>query len=324
MKKNVLLFSHQMKVGGAPTVLCEMGKILSKKYNVVVLSPSDGAMRTQFEEAGISVLISGEITDALRDMIVQEFDFAVANTTLAYEGRQEMKEYYQFAAKYARIFSAGHVAAENFYHFYRIKTEILEFGLSDCYVAARDNRKRDHINVICPSTVCELKGQDILVQAIKSMDAGLREKCKFVFLGELRNDNAKEYQMIETLAKEYQNVELHPLVEREKLLELYYDMDVVVAPSREDATPATIVEGLMYHKICIGSSGTGVSRYLKDGWDGFVFENANADDLRNKLEYMVRNFADLGELRERGRKVYETIYSYDIFEKNVLEKIGTV
>ena len=67
---------------------------------------------------GISVLISGEITDALRDMIVQEFDFAVANTTLAlpfvvklagrmpvywwihegtlaYEGRQEMKEYYQ-------------------------------------------------------------------------------------------------------------------------------------------------------------------------------------------------------------------------------------
>ena len=243
MKKNVLLFSHQMKVGGAPTVLCEMGKILSKKYNVVVLSPSDGAMRTQFEEAGISVLISGEITDALRDMIVQEFDFAVANTTLAlpfvvklagrmpvywwihentlaYEGRQEMKEYYQFAAKYARIFSAGHVAAENFYHFYRIKTEILEFGLSDCYVAARDNRKRDHINVICPSTVCELKGQDILVQAIKSMDAGLRGKCKFVFLGELRNDNAKEYQMIETLAKEYQNVELHPLVEREKLLEL--------------------------------------------------------------------------------------------------------
>ena len=137
-------------------------------------------------------------------------------------------------------------------------------------------------------------------------------------------DNAKEYQMIETLAKEYQNVELHPLVEREKLLDLYYDMDVVVAPSREDATPATIVEGLMYHKICICSSGTGVSRYLKDGWDGFVFENANADDLRNKLEYMVRNFADLGELRERGRKVYETIYSYDIFEKNVLEKIGNV
>ena len=171
MKKNVLLFSHQMKVGGAPTVLCEMGKILNKKYNVVVLSPSDGAMRTQFEEAGISVLISGEITDALRDMIVQEFDFAVANTTLAlpvvvklagrmpvywwihegtlaYEGRQEMKEYYQFAAKYARIFSAGHVAAENFYHFYRIKTEILEFGLSDCYVAARDNRKQDRKSVV--------------------------------------------------------------------------------------------------------------------------------------------------------------------------------
>ncbi|MFQ8877698.1 MAG: hypothetical protein ACLR7N_03795 [Roseburia hominis] len=137
MKKNALLFSHQMKVGGAPDGIVRNGKDFEQKYNVVVLSLSDGAMRTQFEEAGISVLISGEITDALRDMIVREFDFAVANTTLAlpfvvklagrmpvywwihentlaYEGRQEMKEYYQFAAKYARIFSAGHVAAGKF------------------------------------------------------------------------------------------------------------------------------------------------------------------------------------------------------------------
>ena len=40
MKKNVLLYSHELKTGGAPAVLCEMGKILKKKYNVVVLSPS--------------------------------------------------------------------------------------------------------------------------------------------------------------------------------------------------------------------------------------------------------------------------------------------
>ena len=124
MKKNVLLFSHQLKVGGAPAVLCEMGKILCKMYNVVVLSPADGVMRREFEQNGMEVIISGEITDDLRQIIVQEFDFAVANTTLAlpfviklmdqmqiywwihesslvYDGRQGMKEYYQFAAEYA-------------------------------------------------------------------------------------------------------------------------------------------------------------------------------------------------------------------------------
>lgn len=106
------------------------------------------------------------------------------------------------------------------------------------------------------------------------------------------------------------------------MLELYYDVDVVVAPSREDATPATIVEGLMYHKICLCSSGTGVSRYLKDGWNGYVFENRNEDDLKNKLEYIVCNYKEQEQVRERGREVYDTIYSYDIFERNVLNRIG--
>lgn len=347
MKKNVLLYSHELKTGGAPAVLCEMGKILKKKYNVVVLSPSDGMMRQQFEQNGMEVLISGEITDELRDVIAQEFDFIVANTTLAlpiviklagkipvywwihentsaYEGRCGMIEYYQFAAKYAKIFSAGHVAADNFYHFYKIETEILEFGLADNYLAERDVQRHEYINVICPSTVCELKGQDILVHAIQKMDAGLRNKCRFIFLGDLRNDNINEYRMIEKLTEEYVNVELHSLVQREKLLDLYYDMDVVIAPSREDATPATIVEGLMYHKICICSSGTGVSRYLQDGKNGFVFNNENVDDLKDKLEYIVRNYEGLNQLRERGRTVYEEVYSYDMFEKNVLERIGSM
>ena len=130
--------------------------------------------------------------------------------------------------------------------------------------------------------------------------------------------------MIEKLTEEYVNVEFHSLVQREKLLDLYYDMDVVIAPSREDATPATIVEGLMYHKICICSSGTGVSRYLQDGKNGFVFDNENVDDLKNKLEYIVRNYEGLNQLRERGRTVYEEVYSYDMFEKNVLERIGSM
>ena len=345
MKKNVLLFSHQLKVGGAPAVLCEMGKILCKMYNVVVLSPADGVMRHEFEQNGMEVIISGEITDDLRQIIVQEFDFAVANTTLAlpfviklmdqmqiywwihesslvYDGRQGMKEYYQFAAEYAKIFAAGHVAAANFYHFYGIKTQILEFGLEDSYIPQHECKKHDEINIICPSTICELKGQDLLVQAIVKMKPELRGKCRFIFLGELRTDNAREYEMVKKLNDEYENVELYPLQERKKLLELYYDVDVVVAPSREDATPATIVEGLMYHKICLCSSGTGVSRYLKDGWNGYVFENRNEDDLKNKLEYIVCNYKEQEQVRERGREVYDSIYSYDIFERNVLNRIG--
>ncbi|MDD5999621.1 MAG: glycosyltransferase family 4 protein [Lachnospiraceae bacterium] len=345
MKKNVLLYSHELKIGGAPSVLCQMGKVLETKYNVVVLSPSDGVMRQQFEQNGMEVIVSGEITDALRALIVEEFEFVVANTilalpfvmkvcdaipiywwihesSLAYEGRQDMGEYYQIAAQHAKIFSAGYVAADNFFRFYGIKTKILEFGLPDSYVSDHISQTHEAINIICPSTICELKGQDILVQAIQKMKNVLRNKCTFIFLGELRNDNQREYKMIEELTKKYHNVRLISLLSRDKLLELYYDMDIIVAPSREDATPATIVEGLMYHKVCICSDGTGISRYIKDDNNGYVFKNADSDDLKDKLEYVVDNFNDLGRVREQGRKIYETIYDYDVFAKKVLEQIG--
>lgn len=343
--KNVLLISHELRTGGAPTVLCELGKLLKRKYNVVVLSLSDGVLRQQFEQNGIEVVISNEINDEFRDLIVHEFDFVVANTIYSlqmiaklagripiywwihesmevYSNLAGMEKYVSIVAPYTKIFAAGHRAKENLDKFCKgLDVEILEFGLKDEYIPTRKCESHDRINFICPSTVSRLKGQDIFSKAIRAMDDNLREQCRFIFLGELRDENQNELKVIEELADEYENVELHPSMTRTELLNLYYDMDVVVAPSREDATPATIVEAFMYHKIGLCSDGTGVSRYMTDGQDGFVFKNENVEELKKRLEYIVLNFDKLGDLRERGRKIYETIYSQEIFEKNVFEKL---
>lgn len=239
-----------------------------------------------------------------------------------YSNLAGMEKYVSIVAPYTKIFAAGHRAKENLDKFCKgLDIGILEFGLKDEYIPPRKCESHDRINFICPSTVSRLKGQDIFSKAIRAMDDNLRKQCRFIFLGELRDENQNELKVIEELADEYENVELHPSMTRTELLNLYYDMDVVVVPSREDATPATIVEAFMYHKIGLCSDGTGVSRYMTDGQDGFVFKNENVEELKKRLEYIVLNFDKLGDLRERGRRIYETTYSQEIFEKNVFEKL---
>lgn len=51
-RSNIVLYTHALEMGGAPMVLCELGRILMKKYNVFVVSPEDGVLHEMFTEAG--------------------------------------------------------------------------------------------------------------------------------------------------------------------------------------------------------------------------------------------------------------------------------
>lgn len=233
-----------------------------------------------------------------------------------YEGREELKPYYCLAAQRAKIYAAGKVAQENFYRFCGIQTKILEFGVKDVYEKERDRSEHERIRrFICPSIIQYIKGQDVLAGAIQLLPEAYRKKCEFAFIGEERDYNRTIYQEIKRMSDEYDNVKFYPLRTKEELMDLYYDMDVVLAPSREDATPATIVEGMMYQKICICTDSTGISRYMTNGTNGYIFEKENIIDASEKVKYVIDHFGELHEVREAGRRLYEKIYQQSVFEK---------
>ena len=90
MKKSILLFSHNLNIEGAPTMLVSAAKILKENgYSVELLSMKDGPYREKLEQWGISVKFLEKDLDSSTvrqndSKYLKGFDLIIANTILAF------------------------------------------------------------------------------------------------------------------------------------------------------------------------------------------------------------------------------------------------
>ena len=169
-----------------------------------------------------------------------------------------------------------------------------------------------------PSVVFQhIKGQDILALAILNLPEEYQDRTEFIFTGRKSEYSEDYYDAIKELEKEKQNVKILDLLEHAEMLALMKQVDCIVAPSRNDATNACIVEGMMLSKLCISSDAAGISRYMQDCVNGFVFHNCDVGELSARIMLVVDNMERLGVVAANGRKVYEQVFSIETFEKNV-------
>ena len=81
----------------------------------------------------------------------------------------------------------------------------------------------------------------------------------------------------------------------------------------------------MHGKICITTDATGMADYITDGENGFVCGAGNADELADKMNYVLNYSEELKDMRKRARETYEKYFSMENFgdklEKYLLECI---
>jgi glycosyltransferase involved in cell wall biosynthesis/GT2 family glycosyltransferase len=96
----VAVFSHNLNYEGAPRVLLEISTGLqkSRQMEVLVMSPEDGALRAEYEDAGCAVHVVPEGQDAFRSdergfnavteiagrLVAERVDVVIANTVLCW------------------------------------------------------------------------------------------------------------------------------------------------------------------------------------------------------------------------------------------------
>ena len=70
----------------------------------------------------------------------------------------------------------------------------------------------------------------------------------------------------------------------------YYRIsDLVVLPSRVEPLGYTMIEAGYFNKPFIGSRTGGIAEFIDDGVNGFLFEPGNADDLAEKIRFVIKN-----------------------------------
>lgn len=352
--KKVLVLLPCLEAAGGIGVLKNLLVIQkANDWEITVVSKLEGEMRESLEEADIPVMIETNMeSEAFLQDLLSQYDTVFLNTlemipfVEALSGKdipvywwihepptyfklyRQMipSQFWQGLKSNVRVLSAGQLVHDYILDAYGYESEVLNFGVKDVAGGIPSEHKitrEDKISFLLPSFYFDpIKGQDILLKALMQIPPRYLERAEFFFMGHVEEDMIPTYKIIKALEQQWGNVHYLLPVKHDKMLEIMGEMDCLIAPSREDATNACIVEGMMLSKLCICSDKTGVSRYLQDCCSAFVFPAENIEELVKRILIVIDMYGELTSVAAAGRQVYEQVFSEDIFRKRVSELFG--
>lgn len=345
--KKVLIITHQLSGTGAPFVLLSLVQIgITFGMEFEVVSMQDGILRTEFEKIA-TVYIQKEFINEYQKEFIQKaeaFDFVFVNTLLPFEvihllkGKMipviwwihEPESYFEFLKDvlpdlsklesnimpYAVSSHVQHVIVKR----YQKQIPNLLFGIKDI-PRKRQVKRHEKMRCFIAGTISYLKGQDILIEAIQNLTEEVFENCEFIFCGDLQIKDQKIYEQIKQMSELYNNIFILPSKSKDEFLDYLEQVDCLIVPSRVDTVSSVAVEMLMKEGICICSDGCGVSDYINDNEDAFLFPSNNSLELSEKIEWVYHLYQNqdekISEIRKNARKAYEQFFSMDIFKEKV-------
>lgn len=196
-----------------------------------------------------------------------------------------------------------------------------------------------------------LPGEGIDLEKFKPIE-NQRKDNKIIFLMIARvlwEKGFKEYvEAAEILKKKYDNLEFqllgqidtgNPSGVPKETVEKYHDNDIInylgvsnnvpniisncdclVLPSYREGVPRTLMEGAAMEKFLIATDVTGCREVVKDGYNGFLCEIKNSEDLANKMEKFINLPKKEKEIIEKnGRKLMKEKFEDSIIVKEYLK-----
>lgn len=338
----VLLMSHNLDLNGAALALFYMAQIFVKNgMRVFFASWSEGALGRMLYECNIPVIVDPNLQMRTQRETewTHSFHRIVCNTlnyyqflsdrdvndkvlwwlhdpAMFYRGLdQELLE--KIRMDNLSVYAVSPVAKEAFHScFPGAKAGQLVYGLPD---APAIRREHERIVFVALGNVQEYKGQDILIEALKCLDEKAREQIQVRIVG--FKPSAYANAVKEAAESLGDIIEFVPPVGREEVHWLLEESDVLVCPSRQDCMPTVAAEAMMHGVACLVSDVTGTAACISQGENGLVFKSGDAEALAGKIRWCMENREKLPEMGKEARKVYEEIFSMEVFEKNVMQAV---
>lgn len=342
-EKRIVLFTHELKRSGAPSVLFDMSKVLLEQgYTVFLVAYEDGELLEEFVALGVNVILYTNMSDDANWLvtIAKVFPIVLINTMplmylvnflapfakslywwiheadiAIHSWKSRSKELPKVPS--LKILAASPLIQKNLKEYWNCDSELLNFYIED--VPAKCIERGEKLNIINIGDVNGNKGQDILVKAFDKLDEETKAKCDLYFCGENQRFNEKILLEVLDYVDANENVHMLEGMPKSDLYEVYDEVDIVVVASYYESTSAVAVEGLMKERLCICTETCGVCEYLKDGENVLTFKRGDADSLKEALDKAINQYAHLSDLRKNGRKVFENVYSKEIFEQRLIE-----
>lgn len=340
--KKILLLSQELTLGGPSIALFHAAKTLKAQgYEVVYASMIDGVLKDKLLKNDISVIVDENMQIATMKEIewVKSFSLIICNTLnfhvflserdsnipivwwlhdarFFYDGvnPEVMKKINPDNMKMVSVGPIPRKAIEEFLP--DMPCEELLYGVADVEKKQECKSKDEKIRFITIGFLEDIKGQDLLVQAVEMLPETIRRCTEFYIVG---HNKTLFGEKVQKESAKFQEIEFLGNVERDKIHELLDLSDVLICPSRQDSMPTVAAEAMMHSVPCIVSDVTGTAAYIHNKEDGFIIESENVEALASEIEWCVKNRNKLPYMGQKARKIYEKVFSMNAFEERLLE-----
>lgn len=347
MGKRILFITHQLSRTGAPIVLIDMIKLcVHRGFHADVISMMDGELRVELEEMGLTPQIIDRFFPE-RERFIKEwedYDLVVANTLITYEAvhvingsnipvlwwLHEGVQYFQY---FKSVIPDFNELGENVHPYavspyvkavvkdiYGCDIPMLHFAVDGYNGKAEEHYKEraDKIRFLTAGTFSKIKGQDVLVQAIKMLPAEYIGKTEFSFCGNETCVDEDVYGSVCRLADEYDNVNmLHQLTRQETIKQMEL-ADCLIVPSRVEPLPTVAIEMMMTGGVVMCTNVCGISYYIEDGKNGLVVDADNPYALAENIMKITDERNQLEQMGKESHMTYESHFSRESVEPEML------
>lgn len=166
--------------------------------------------------------------------------------------------------------------------------------------------KDGKINVFCIGKYQKRKNLQMMVEVVEQLLT--KYDLHLTIAGELSNHFHQEYyDGIKKYVREHgleDRVTFYANINREQIFNIYKESDVYVIPSTGEPASITVIEAMSCSVPAISGSDNGTASYIDFGKTGYVFEDNNKEDLKEKLEKII---CDRDNLVHMGRAGYEHV-----------------
>ncbi|MBE0481636.1 MAG: glycosyltransferase family 4 protein [Dehalococcoidia bacterium] len=236
-----------------------------------------------------------------------------------------------------KIIALNAVARERFISFGKVdaqKIVVQPNGVDTSYFSpgaqdpaiARRYQLDGRVSVLFAGRIARIKGVDHLLKAANIVVNRFgRRATLFILAGPevfTAVDEAMSRKVIDQFLSTHglqMNVILPGSLTLEELRALYAACDIFVLPSLAEADPLAILEAISSGKPVIGTRVGGIPDKIREGWNGFLVDPGNEQQLADRINYLLENAGERQRMGLNSRTLAEEEFDWSrVVEKLVM------
>lgn len=163
-----------------------------------------------------------------------------------------------------------------------------------------------------------IKGVDLLIDAFAKVARRFPD-AKLKIVGWFPGDDER---ILKNLAQGISQIEICKPVFYAEAQRLIDRCSFFVLPSRTEGMGRVLLEAMAHKKALIGSNVDGIPHYVKDGFNGMLFNSGNSDMLAEKIIYLYENSDKRRELAENGFRYVRECLSEEKYVRHYADMLS--